>query len=49
MKEYFENNEENVQMSDLHHLYYMKKEKCAGTTGDIMKNRMIQPNRNSRI
>ena len=37
MKEYFENNEENVQMSDLHHLYYMKKEKCADTTGDIMK------------
>ena len=37
MKEYFENNEENVQMSYLHHLYYMKKEKCADTTGDIMK------------
>ena len=36
MKEYFENKEENVQMSDLHHLYYMKKGKCAEITGDIM-------------
>ena len=36
MKEYFENNEENVQMSDLHHLYYMKKGKCADITGDVM-------------
>ena len=37
MKQYFENDEENVQMGDLHHLYYMKREKCADTTGDIMK------------
>ena len=37
MKEYFENNEENVQMSDLHLLYYMKKGKCADVTEDIMK------------
>ncbi len=36
MKKYFENDEENVQMSDLLHLYYMKKGKCADITGDIM-------------
>ena len=37
MKEYFENDEENAPMSDLYHLYYMKKEKCADVTEDIMK------------
>ena len=36
MKKYFENDEENVQMNDLHHLYYMKTGKCADITGDIM-------------
>jgi len=36
MKQCFENDEENVQMSDLLHLYYMKKGKCADITGDIM-------------
>ena len=35
MKEYFENDEENAPMSDLYHLYYMKKEKCADITRDI--------------
>lgn len=37
IKEYFENDEENAPMSDLYHLYYMKKEKCADVTEDIMK------------
>ena len=32
-EKYCENDEENVQMLDLHHLYYMKKEMCADIAG----------------